>query len=82
MICDKMTNFPQILTLKNPVKITNTVRPVCFSNNPGQTFENKRAVVTGWGETESGDFSENLKKVKVKVISINTCKIKFFRVTE
>jgi len=63
-----------ILTLTQPIEFSDKIRPVCLPSDPSVTFQNKVVKATGWGYTKPGQFPDNLMKVEVKVIPIQTCR--------
>lgn len=67
----------QILTLTQPIEFSQKMRPVCLPSDPIMTYENKVVPATGWGATTSYkpyQHPDNLMKVYVRVIPIQTCR--------
>ena len=64
----------QILTLTQPIEFSQKMRPVCLPSDPSMNYDNKVVKATGWGYTKPGQFPDNLMKVDVKVIPIQTCR--------
>jgi len=65
-----------ILTLEIGIESFNkNIRPICFPSNPNDLFEERFAIVTGWGKTNSTESTSNyLKKADVMVTSNEKCK--------
>ncbi|XP_063599168.1 trypsin epsilon-like [Penaeus indicus] len=62
-----------LVKLSSPVKVSDTVLPVCMPP-PKPTYAGKTATVTGWGTTSSGgSSSDTLREVDVTVLSNTAC---------
>ncbi|KFM83315.1 Limulus clotting factor C, partial [Stegodyphus mimosarum] len=65
-----------LLQIEEAVEFTTRVKPICLPNEL-TTRENvrdgKKGIVTGWGLTESGKFSETLKEAVLPVVSHDRC---------
>ena len=89
-------NDIMLVRLKNPVKYSEFVKPVCLPigdlsvefGNFGENAEEKKGVVVGWGKTQDGkdyenDFnipSQDQFKVNLPVLSNERCLNKFQKV--
>ena len=66
-----------ILHLKTPVNLGPYVQPVCLpenqSNYSGGYLINKMMTVSGWGDTEHGERSNELQSVAIPGISNEVC---------
>merc|ERR1711970_585335 len=56
-----------IVLLKEPVKFSATVQPVCLPSHDDLVHVGQEAMAMGWGETEDGDQSELLKHLDVEI---------------
>merc|ERR1711970_25886 len=70
-----------ILLLKEPVKFSTTIQPVCLPDD--LVHVGQKAMAMGWGETEDGGLSELLKHLDVEIITTKDifggyCKDNFF----
>jgi len=61
-------NDIMILTLTQPVKFTDKVKPICL---PAETYKYNKGFGTtvGWGKTEKGTYPKILMEKKVKIIT-------------
>ena len=50
-----------IIKLPSAVKFTDTVRPICMPADDEEKYENKKAVVVGWGKDDYLNMSLFLK---------------------
>merc|ERR1719312_1600491 len=51
------------------------IRPICLPGSDDETYDNFKAIVTGWGTTSSGgSLSSKLREVMVDVMSNDECK--------
>jgi len=58
-----------ILLLKEPVKFSTTIQPVCLPSRDDLVHVGQKAMAMGWGVTEDGDSSELLKHLDVEIIA-------------
>merc|ERR1712002_310083 len=56
-----------IVLLKEPVKFSATVQPVCLPSHDDLVHVGQKAMAMGWGETEDGDQSQLLKHLDVEI---------------
>ena len=65
-----------ILKLDEPVQFTNKIRPICLPVNPSwEQFENKTAVVAGWGYLNQSSISSlTPREADVRVLKHKTCR--------
>ena len=64
-----------ILKLDEPVQFTNKIRPICLPVNPSwEQFENKTAVVAGWGYLNQSSISSIIpREAEVTVLTNMVC---------
>ena len=62
-----------IVTLTEPVKFGNDVRPLCLPANSRQKYVGHKAFASGWGRTESGSGVDELKEALVRILSNRKC---------
>ena len=68
-----------VLALETPAILTYYVRPVCYPQASNSFLEEYQlnqgtvGVVLGWGLTENGTLSEELRMVDLPVVSAATC---------
>jgi len=63
-----------VLHLCESVQFTREIRPVCLPSSSGNNYENKDAVVSGWGTLSSGGSTpDTLREVTVKTMSNAKC---------
>ncbi|XP_042861250.1 trypsin-1-like [Penaeus japonicus] len=69
-----MANDIAIITLKSSLKWKNNVGPICLP--PDKTFENSKAVITGWGllDYPGSTFPDELQEAGVTVSDHGDCK--------
>jgi len=75
---DPNYDFPDgdfsILTLRQPVTFSSSVRPVCLPSDKTKTYEGEVATVTGWGTLSSGGSQPDvLMEVDVTVTTNDFC---------
>ncbi|XP_046648381.1 chymotrypsinogen 2-like [Daphnia pulicaria] len=71
----ELANDIAILTLKSPVKFTETISPICLPPpESNDQYEGELAIVKGWGDTgEDEGGSEVLHHAVKKIISNSQC---------
>ena len=72
-----------LLTLEEPVTFDSKINPICLPSlsDASNTYEGSNAIVTGWGETESGNNSlDKLLRVEVPVISNTDCRTYYSKI--
>uniref|UniRef100_A0A0A1WFI2 Transmembrane protease serine 6 n=1 Tax=Zeugodacus cucurbitae TaxID=28588 RepID=A0A0A1WFI2_ZEUCU len=70
----RIINDIAILKLDSPVQFTSSVRPVCLPNI-NHNFDNKDAIVAGWGLVKEGGVTSNyLQEATVPIISNRQCR--------
>ena len=64
-----------ILKLDEPVQFTYKIRPICLPANPSlEEFENKTAVVAGWGYYDQSSISSTIpREAEVTVLMKKVC---------
>jgi len=68
-----------ILTLEEKIiSFDNSIRPICFPSDMDKLFDERYAIVTGWGRTNyyplvEGSSSKYLKKADVMVTNLTSC---------
>lgn len=72
-----LRNDIAVIRLKTAVDFTENIQPICLPD-PIQirkitTKQSKRCIVSGWGHSDSGFYSETPKKVSVPVIPNSKC---------
>ncbi|KAK2848575.1 hypothetical protein Q5P01_008409 [Channa striata] len=68
-----MNNDIALLKLSSTVTFTNYIMPVCLAAS-NSTFHSSTSVwITGWGETEDGNLSNNLREAEVPVVGNRQC---------
>lgn len=72
------TNFNNdiaLLRLHSPIKVTDTVKPVCLPKNDDKSYAGETAVATGWGAVEEGKKpSCYLREVELPILTNVDCK--------
>ena len=63
-----------LLRLRGSFKLGKTRKPVPLYEGKSSSLKGKRALVTGWGTTKSGEHPEGLRKVSVPMVSKGSCK--------
>ena len=54
------------------------VKPVCLPNQPGPSYDNVLATVSGWGTLQSGGFqADKLREVNVTTMTNADCNVKY-----
>ncbi|XP_053958187.1 trypsin-1 [Anastrepha ludens] len=70
----KIINDIALLKLDSPIQFTSNIRPVCLPNL-NHNFNNKDAVVAGWGLIKEGGVTSNyLQETTVPIISNQQCR--------
>ncbi|XP_072024562.1 uncharacterized protein [Amphiura filiformis] len=66
-----------LLNLRKPVTYTDYISPLCLPNKiQSQTLvrAGKKGFVTGWGDiVENGDYSRELKRVRLSIVDQQSC---------
>jgi len=62
-----------LLILCSPLTFKREVQPVCLPTQSGSLYENIEATVSGWGTTETGQLSKQLKAANVTTIPNSAC---------
>ena len=70
---DLMGSDVAVLTLTSPVQYSDKVKPICLPSNPGQNYEGKVAVASGFGADKHHKAQDNLMETNVTVISEEDC---------
>lgn len=69
-----ITNDVALLRLESPIQFTDKIRPVCLPNK-NHNFDNKDAIVAGWGLIKEGGVTSNyLQEVTVPIITNQQCR--------
>jgi len=78
-----------ILHLERPVRLTNTIRPVCLptpktsaekqAEVEDTNLESKSLTVIGWGRTESVARPDKLQELELKLVDRNECQSAYLR---
>ncbi|CAN7977008.1 unnamed protein product, partial [Ixodes persulcatus] len=63
-----------IIKLKSKVNTTTTIQPVCLPENREELSKTSKVFVLGWGETERGGGSRELKQTRVQYLSNRDCR--------
>ena len=54
------------------------MKPVCLPNQPGPSYDNVLATVSGWGTLQSGGFqADKLREVNVTTMTNAECNVKY-----
>lgn len=64
------------MQLSTEVTFNNYIQPICLWESDKKDFsvlQNKTGVVTGWGMTETDQFSTHLKHTYMPVVPFATC---------
>ncbi|KAK9499746.1 hypothetical protein O3M35_002730 [Rhynocoris fuscipes] len=64
-------DFAVIFT-KQTIEFNNIIGPICIEPTE-LPVTNRQAVIMGWGLTEQRQFSDYLRKAKVRVMDLNVC---------
>ena len=78
-------NSPDValLTLEEPVTFDSKINPICLPSlsDASNSYEGSHAIVSGWGESESGNTSlDKLLHAEVPVISNSECKTYYSKI--
>ncbi|XP_055383176.1 modular serine protease-like [Condylostylus longicornis] len=71
-----------VVTLKNHILFKNHIRPACLPWNLNEEIfilNNKHGVVAGWGITNTGSYSPELRSVELTAVDSDDCKRKVTR---
>ncbi|XP_055383193.1 uncharacterized protein LOC129613234 [Condylostylus longicornis] len=71
-----------VVTLKNHILFKNHIRPACLPwnlNEKNFILNNKPGVVAGWGVTNTGSYSPELRSVELTAVHSEDCKRKVTR---
>ncbi|XP_037820128.1 trypsin-1 [Lucilia sericata] len=69
-----IVNDVALLRLESPIQFNDKIRPVCLPNR-NHNFDNKDAVVAGWGLIKEGGSTSNyLQEVTVPIITNQQCR--------
>ncbi|XP_067381037.1 transmembrane protease serine 9-like [Channa argus] len=73
-----------LLKLSSPVNFTSYILPVCLAASDSTYYNGTNAWITGWGVTEDGVLSNNLREAEVPIVGNRQCKCDygFISVTE
>jgi len=64
-----------ILTLCDPVSFTTDISPACLPSSSSANYDNKEAIVAGWGTLSSGGTTPNvLHEVTVNTMTNSRCR--------
>ena len=65
-----------LITLEEPVALNSKINPICLpSLTSDDTYDGKKATVSGWGLKENGETStDKLMQVEVPIIANDECK--------
>ncbi|CAN7985329.1 unnamed protein product [Ixodes pacificus] len=69
-----------IIKLKSKVNTTTTIQPVCLPENKEELSKTSKVFVLGWGKTERGGGSRELKQTRVQYLSNRDCRARGLRV--
>ncbi|XP_017472795.1 PREDICTED: trypsin-1-like [Rhagoletis zephyria] len=71
---NKIINDIALLKLDTPIAFSATIRPVCLPDI-NQNFDNKDAIVAGWGLVQQGGVTSNyLQEATVPIITNQECR--------
>lgn len=77
MLAERGPTFPALLRLREEVKYTDYIQPICLPDTPPldtETFLGIKCVATGWGmRTHGGHLETRLKEVLVPVVNNSHC---------
>ncbi|KAK2899278.1 transmembrane protease serine 9-like [Channa argus] len=62
-----------LLKLSSPVNFTNFILPVCLAASDSTFYSGTKIWITGWGVTEDGDMSNNLREAEVPIVGNRQC---------
>ncbi|XP_067381036.1 transmembrane protease serine 9-like [Channa argus] len=79
-----MNNDITLLKLSSAVTFTNYILPVCLAATNSTFYSGTNVWITGWGVTEAGDVSENLREAEVPIVGNRQCSCDygFIKITE
>ncbi|RWS24025.1 cocoonase-like protein, partial [Leptotrombidium deliense] len=70
---DTYQNDVAVIRLKKPLRFSYTVRPVCVAPRRLKIDENKNITIVGWGVTENGTTTKELRETNVTYYNFNEC---------
>ncbi|KAK2863571.1 hypothetical protein Q5P01_003104 [Channa striata] len=69
----KVFNDITLLKLSSPVNFTNYIWPICLAASDSTFYTGTNVWVTGWGKTEDGVMSNNLREAEVQIVGNRQC---------
>ncbi|KAK2863577.1 hypothetical protein Q5P01_003110 [Channa striata] len=69
----KLCNDITLLKLSSPVNFTNYIWPICLAASDSTFYTGTNVWVTGWGKTEDGVMSTNLREAEVQIVGNRQC---------
>lgn len=66
-----------IVTLAQSLTFSNAVKPIALPAIGSNMSGVRRLVISGWGKTESGDFSNHLQSLMLPLVDKETCQKAF-----
>ncbi|KAJ8718947.1 hypothetical protein PYW07_016503 [Mythimna separata] len=64
-----------VLKLNKPVRVTDTVKPVCLPKNDDKVYTGVKAIAAGWGTVAEGkNHSCYLQEVELPILSNEACR--------
>ncbi|KAK2863626.1 hypothetical protein Q5P01_003159 [Channa striata] len=70
----RQDNDITLLKLSSPVNFTNYILPVCLAASDSTYYNGTNVWITGWGVTEDGELSNNLREAEVTIVGNRQCK--------